>query len=99
MVEKFRDIIRHIAASRQRSRYERLRRKALRIQSRIVDDLERELRKTQTELQEAQIAIRMLRKTVEQQEWVINRDRERVMQEIRDLGGNLARGERPNESA
>jgi len=74
-------------AVRAKNRYERLKSRVTNLRDRVVRDLERELEETRVALKEALIDNRMLKRVIEQQEYVINRDRHRVMQEIRDLGG------------
>lgn len=84
------------AANRRRKRYERLKRKVIGFREQVVKDLQQELAETRLRLNEALIDNRLLKRVIEQQEFVINRDRHRVMQEIRDLGG--VPDQQPNES-
>ena len=89
MVVRLRAWLSAWAVKRRQRRYERLRRKLKAARDRVLRDLEAENRELRVALQEAQIDIRMLKRTVEQQEYVINRDRHRVLREIKELGGRL----------
>lgn len=79
--------LRRLQAARTQRKYERLKARVNGLRDKVVRDLQEELEQVRLELKEALIDNRMLKRVIEQQEYVINRDRHRVMQEIRDLGG------------
>lgn len=82
-------MFKRLRARWRRWRYARITRRFAKLQQHIVDDLRTQIRELQEQLDNERITVRSLKKVIEQQDWVIERDRQRVKQEIVDFGGKM----------
>ena len=80
-------MLKKLRARWRKWRYARLSRKVMKLQSHICDELRVKVADLQEQLDAERITVRLLKQTIEQQEWVIARDRQRVKKEIAAFGG------------